>query len=886
MDLIRIFLSRCADLFRSRKLDADLDEELRAHIELAIEENLKRGMSKRQARTAALRDFGGVTQVRETYRTQRGLPFLEVLAHDLRFALRQFRKSPGFAMTAVLTLALGIGANTAIFSVVKAVLLAPLPYNDPSRIVAVWTTNPAKGGEPMPSTAADFAIWKQRSNSFEDLAPSYDDEKTLTGQGAPQFLIGYGVSASYLNVLGVQPQIGRLYTGQEDKPGGPRVALLSDHLWRTTFHADPTIIGKAITLDGTPHIVLGVMPPEFNYPPSVEVWTPAAMSASAFDDFNHTYIRILGRLKPGVTLEQAQKELNAVEAQTAAAHPDTDSGNRVVLVPLRQQLDGDIRKPLLILMGAAVLVLLIACANTAGLALARDAERQKEIAVRLALGATRVRLLQQFVTESLLMAAIGGAAGILLAFVGTHYLLTLFPNDVANLSIPSVTRIPIDRGVFLFALLTTLLTAFLSGIAPVLKVTHTETGGAMNGSTRAATPNRQSNRARSAVVATEIALSLMLLTGASLVVVSFQKVVNADLGFQPDHVLSLQLFLPPVPYPRADRHKMSAFVDEVVYRLTALPGVQSAAATNFLPLTGFWGTTNFLLRGQAQPKQGDAPEADNRVITPEYLRTMEIPLLRGRAFTDQDRAGGLPVAMINQTFARQYFKDTDPIGQELNLGTSEKPDWWRIVGVTADVKSFGQDQPTHADIYRPFDQKPFPIIAFTLRTESDPAAIVKTAEQTLWSVDPDLPVFKAIPMDILANQTLAVRRASSVLISGFAMLALVLACIGIYAAMAYAVTQRTPEIGVRMALGARRADVLRMVLGFGFRITLIGVAIGLAGALALSRLLGSLLFETSAISPLIFSLATGALVGIALLASLVPARRAASIDPMRALRAE
>jgi predicted permease len=879
-------LSRCAALFGRQKLDADLDEELGAHIDLAIEENLKRGMSERQARRAALREFGGVTQTKEAYRMQRGLPFLETLFQDLRYSLRQLRKSPGFALTAVLTLALGIGANTAIFSVVKAVLLAPLPYKDPSRIVAVWTTNPAKGGEPLPSTPAGFAIWKQRSNSFEDLAPSYDDEKTLTGQGAPQFLIGYGVSASYLNILGVQPQIGRLYTAQEDKPGGPSVALLSDHLWRTTFHADPTIIGKAITLDGTPHIVLGVMPHEFNYPPSVEVWTPAAMSASAFDDFNHTYIRILGRLKPGVTLEQAQKELNAVETQTAAAHPDTDGGNRVVLVPLRQQLDGDIRKPLLILMGAAALVLLIACANTAALALARDAERQKEIAVRLALGATRARLLQQFVTESLLMGAIGGAAGILLAFAGTHFLLALFPNDVANLSIPSVTQIPIDRGVFLFAVFTTLLTAVLSGIAPVLRAAQTEAGSAIHGSTRGTATDRQSNRLRSAVVATEVALSLMLLTGAGLVVASFNKVVNADLGFQPDHVLSLQVFLPPDRYPRADQHKTSAFVDEVVNRLTALPGVKSAAATNFLPLTGFWGTTNFLLRGQAQPKQGDAPEADNRIMTPDYLHTMGIPMLRGRAFTNEDQAGGLQVAMINQTFARQYFKDADPVGQELNLGTAEKPEWWRIVGVTGDVKSFGQDQPTHADIYRPFDQKSFPIIAFTLRTESDPAAMVKTAEQTLWSVDPDLPVFKAIPMDILANQSLAVRRASSALISGFALLALLLASIGIYAVMAYAVTQRTPEIGVRMALGARRGDVLRMVLGFGFRITLIGVAIGLAGALALSRLLDSLLFETSAISPLIFSSATGTLVGIALLASLIPARRAASIDPMRALRAE
>jgi predicted permease len=628
------------------------------------------------------------------------------------------------------------------------------------------------------------------------------------------------------------------------------------------------------------------MPARFNYPSTVQVWTPIAMATSAFDNYDRRYVRILGRLKAGVTIAEAQKAVNAVEAQIAALHPDTDGGNRVVLVPIREQLVGDIRRPLLLLMAAVGLVLLIACANTAGLALARDAERQKEIAVRLALGATRLRLLRQFVTESVVLAAIGGAVGIPLAFAGTHFLLTLFPNDVANLDIPKVTRIPMDQGVFLFAGATTLLTAILFGIAPVLKAMRAKADTAMNDTTRGSTADRRSNRSRNVVVISEVALSLMLLTAGGLVVASFERAVHADLGFQSDHLLSLELFLPPNRYPETDPTKRRVLVDEVTRRLNALPGVQSAGATNFLPLTGFWGTSTFLLRGQAPPKEGQGPEADNRVITPGYLHAMRIPLLRGRDFTTDDRAGSQQVAIINQTFASRFFKDKDPVGEELNLGAANKPDWWRIVGVVGDVKAFGQDQPTHADIYRPFDQVPFPIVAFTIRTATDPASMIKTTEQALWSTDPDLPVFKAIPMDLLADQSLAVRRASSLLVSAFAALALVLACIGIYGVMAYAVTQRTQEIGVRMALGAQRRDVLELIMGFGLRLTLLGVLIGLIGALISTRLLASLLFEVSAASPFAFLLPATLLVAVTVLAAYLPARRAASIDPMRALRAE
>jgi predicted permease len=555
MRKVRAMCLRLHGMFRADRADDELAAELESHLQLHIEDNLRAGMTEEEARRQALIRLGGLEQTKQAWRERRGLPWLETLWQDISFGLRMLRKNPGFAAVAVLTMALGIGANTAIFSVVRTVLLAPLPYKDSSRIVAVWTVNPRRGDQPVASSPADFAIWKQRSGVFEDLAPSYDNERTLTGQGAPEQLIGYAVSANYLRILGVEPRIGRLYTDREDQPGGPKVALLSDRLWRTAFQSDPNTAGRIITLDGSPYTVLGVMPPGFNYPTQVDVWTPAALAPAAFDDFRHTYVRILGRLRQGVDFSAAQRAVNTLEAQIAAAHPDTDGGNRIVLVPLREQLDGDIRKPLLILMGAVGIVLLIACANTAGLALVRDAARRKEVAVRLALGAARVRILRQFVTESLLLATMGGTAGLLLALAGTRLLLAIFPNDIANLHIPRVTAIPIDRGVLLFALAATLLTGFLCGIIPAMKAARAEAGDAMKEQGRGSTASRRSNRVRTAIIVTELALSLMLLTAAGLVVASFQRVVGADPGFQPRHVLSLQIFFPRTATPGRTRQR-------------------------------------------------------------------------------------------------------------------------------------------------------------------------------------------------------------------------------------------------------------------------------------------------------------------------------------------
>ena len=877
---------RTIGLLGLRRGEGGIDEELASHIAMDVEDGVRAGLSREEARRRALIRLGGAEQTRQAYRERRTVPWMERLEQDARFGLRVLRSSPGFTGTAVLTLALGIGAATAIFSVVKAVLMAPLPYRDLSRLVVVWTASPARGNDPLPDSPGDFLAWKQRAGVFEDLAPSYDSEMTLTGQGSPQFLMGYSVSANYLRILGVQPEIGRLYTDAEDIPKGRNLVLLSDALWRTRFGADAGILGRPITLDGKAFTVLGVMPHGFNYPTETEVWMPLQFDPGAYDDYAHTYIRAIGRVRSGITIAQAEKTLNAVEAQLATEHPDNDAGNHVVLVPLREQLDGDIRRPLLILMGGVGLLLLIACANTASLALARNAERQREIALRLALGATRFRLLRQFATENMMLAAAGGALGLGLASLGSRYLLALFPNDVANLSIPRLTAIPMDRGVFLFAVAITLATSFFFGMAPVLNATRTGADGALHESARAGASSRRSGRSRSAMVVAEISLSLLLLTVAGLLTASLRNAVRANLGFRSDHVFALEVLLPSDRYPFPEQTRTRALVAETVKRLAQLPGVESAGATNTLPLTGFWGVTQYLKRGQAPAKNVQPPEADDRSITPDYLRTMRIPIVRGRGITDADTMNAQHVILINETLAHLEFGERDPVGEELNLGTPEKPEWWQIVGVAGDVKAFGQDQPTHADIYRSFEQHPRPLIGFAIRTSNDPGAYLKSAEQALWSVDPALPVFKAIPMETLEAQSLAVRRSSSILMMGFAALALVLASIGVYGVIAYATTRRTREIGVRMALGARRLDVMWMTLGSGLRLTAIGVGLGLAGSLAASRLLAGLLFEMKPADPAIFSIAAVVLAAAAMLASFLPARRAASVDPIKALRTE
>ena len=804
------------------------------------------------------------------------------LLQDVRFALRQWRKNTTFTVIAATTLALAVGANTAIFSVVHAVLLAPLPYKQVERLVTIWGRNPSRGDLQFPISAGDFADWKQKNDAFEDIAASYDDEVTLTGAGEPRMVLGYAITPNYFRILGASPEMGRTFT-EEEARSKAQVAVLSDKFWRHTLQADPKILGRAITLDDKPYTIIGVMPPGFEFPPRTELWKPLSLSASS-GDYEHRYIRVLGRVKSGISMGEAQLRMNALEHQVAQEHPMTDAGNETWIEPLRHQLSGDIRLPLLALLGAVGLVLVIACVNVASLFLARAGDRRVEVSVRVALGASRSRLLRQFLCESLLLSLLGGVLGVVLALWSTPFLLSIFPNGVANLSIPRVEAIPVNTPVLLFALGITLVTGLMFGIAPAMQSAKADGNNALRES-RTSTSGIRSTRLRNVLVATEIALALVLLAGAGLMIESFRQVYAQDLGFHPDPVLALEVFLPRTRYPSEQPEKRTAFLSGVLAELGRVPGVASAAATNFLPLSGFWGVTDFTIEGNPRPADAVKPNADNRLITPGYFSTMGIGLVRGRDFRDADRSGREPVAIVNETFARRFFGTNDPIDQILEI-EDQHPERWRVVGIVSDVKSFGPEQVAHAEMFRPLAQVSFPLLAFVVRTSGDPAALLKPAQQAVWVVDKDQPVFDAMPMRALAAQSITLRRTSTILLAAFASLALVVAAVGLYGLIAYSVVRRTHEIGVRMALGARRSDVLRQVLRQGMTLVLAGEIAGSAVALLILQLVSGVLYGVSPRDPSTFSMVVLAFTMVALIACYIPARRATRVDPVVALRYE
>src|ERR1041384_2188130 len=806
---------------------------------------------------------------------------MDTFLKDLRFALRTMRRSPGFTSVAILALALGIGANSAIFSVVNSVLFRPLPYRDPNRLVMIWENHQQNGGpEREWASPADLKDWREQPQSFEHVAGLLGWGPTLTGSGEPEDLQGAAVSYDTFDMLGVAPAIGRAFTAADDNAGAERVALLSHQLWQRRFGSSPDVVGKPVTLGGVNFTIVGVMPRALSFPilNTSEIFTPPGpILATALKGCNRgcVVLRVIAKVKEGVSLQNAQAEMSTFAARIAEQYPDTSNGVGTLLVPLHEQLVGNVRLAMLVLLGAVALVLLIACANVANLLLSRAAAREKEVAIRAALGASRARLIRQHLTESLVLAVIGGAVGLLIAFWMVDVLVSFAPKGT-----PRLEEITVDIGVLAFTFAVAVATGLVFGLAPALLASRTNFNSALKEGGRDQRATSRGNRVRSALVIAEVSLALMLLVGAGLLIKSFINLQHVDPGFNPRAVLRADVGLPRTRY--ADRAQAAAFFKQLVDRVSTLPGVEVAGAVSTLPLSGEGTDTSFLIEGRPRPEANREPVAFYSKVTPDYFRAMGIRLQRGRVITDADTADSPKVVVISETMARRYFEGEDPLGKGLLFGKDRR----EIVGIVSDVKYFGLNLEARPAMYFSEQQYAERGMSLVLRTSGDSMSLASAVRSEVQTLDQNLAVSNVMPMEQLVSASLAEPRFVLLLLGVFAGAALVLSVIGVYGVVSYSVTQRSHEIGVRMALGAQIGDVLKLVLRQGMLLVGSGVAIGLGGAFVMSRLMESLLFGVGARDLITFAATALVLAGVALGACFVPARRAAKVDPMVALRYE
>jgi len=806
---------------------------------------------------------------------------MDTLLRDLKFSVRSLLKRPALTIIAIVTLAIGIGANSAVFSVVNALLLKPLPFPDPDRIVALWDKVPSRGVERNEVTVANYLDWRAQNRTFEQLGIYRWWSTNLTGANSPERVQGFQVTPNFLDIVGVKPLLGRGFSGEEDQPGKDAVALLTYSLWQRRFAADPDIVNKTIETNGVVRTVIGVMPPEFNYPKGAEIYAPLTITPELTRNrINHSYLGI-GRLKPGVSLAGARADLDTIASQLEKQYPETNTGRGVVIYPILQDTVRMYSTALWVMMAAVGFVLLIACANVANLMLARAAGRQREIAIRSALGASRFRIIRQLLTESVLLGVLGGMLGILVGYWGVDAVRAANPAEAARFA-PGWNHLGINLPVLTFTLLLSVLSGVLFGLAPAWQRSKPDLNSSLKeGGRQGATG---SHRLRGLLVVSEVALSLMLLISAGLLIRSFLQLVKTDAGFNSDSLLTMNLVLPAARYK--EEPQRAAFYSELLRRVEALPGVEVAAAVNHLPLGGSNSSTSFLIEGLPEPPPGQETSGRYRVCTPNYFKAMGIPVLKGRAFTDQDRAGSPPVIIVNETLARKYWPNTDAIGKRMRYtGPLEQNPWMQVVGVVKDVKH-EMNLPITEDFYVPHAQDAWQSMVLVAKTKVDPAAMAAPIRQQVWAIDKDQPVFDVKTMREVRAISLTLYSFSSVMLSIFAGVALLLAAIGIYGVMFFAVTQRTQEIGIRMALGARTTDVLKLIVRHGMLLALIGAAAGLAGAFAMTRLLASLLFGVTPTDVWTFSLVTTGLLMVALAACFIPARRATKVDPLVALRYE
>jgi predicted permease len=877
--MIRRFIDRLRAVAGGKQAERELDDELRFHFDKQTEANLSLGMTPEEARRQALVALGGIDKTREEYRDALGVRLLSDLVQDVCYALRQMRRSPGFTAVVILTLALGIGANTALFSVVDAVLLRPLPFRNADRLVMVWETNQARGFSRNVVSFPNYEDWQRQSPAIAAFSPLKSGAVTLTGQGPAEPLLAAVVSARLFAMLGVQPIGGRVFQLNEDRSGADRVVLISRYLWQTRFGGEFSAVGHQLVLNDRTYAVVGVVP-DFELPDlgKPEVWLP--LSAGLEDwrqlgnlaDRGSRFLEVIAEVQRGVTIEQARADLQTIAARLADAYPQSNRGWSVGLVPLQEQVTGNVRPALLALRGAVGLVLLIACANVANLLLARAAARQREMAVRLALGASPLRLIRQMLTESVLLSLIAGGCGCLLAAWAIKGVTHFGPQ-----TLPRLNEVRLDGAVIVVAVLISLFTGIVFGIAPALAAMRSDVQASLQHGGRAGSGVRQ-QRLRQVFVGVEIALSVMLVVGASLAVRSFLRLMATDPGFAPEHAFAALV----VPPPDMSPARRAALYEELLARVNRLPGVESAGATQVLPLRpGGW-TTSFAIEGE--PDAAERPEVGLVRVAGDYFCALRIPLLRGRAFTPHDRAGAPGVVIINEAFARRFFLSRNPIGARLRLSNTEPP--IEVVGVVGNANQQRLDLPATPALYVPYAQQPRASLTLVIRAAGDPAGLASALRQVVSDVDRNQPVAYVTTMDELIDQSLAPRRYPALLLAAFAVLALILAAVGVYGVMSYAVAQRTREIGIRMALGAQWSDVIVLVLRQALMVSCGGIAVGSVAALSLARIMRGLLYGITSTDPVTFIGVPLLLLAISVLAAFMPAQKASRTDPVITLRYE
>jgi putative ABC transport system permease protein len=884
---------RLRALFQKNAMDLELNEELRFHIENEVEKYKRAGMREDAARRRARVAFGGQEQIREDCQDARGISFLETTIQDVRYSLRAMRKNPGFFSIAALTLALGIGASIAVFSLVNTILLKPLPYPNANRVVMLWREGPLAGIGDMPWAPGEYSILAKAATAFQNLGAFKKDRFNRTGLSNPELLEGVRASAGFFPVLGISPLLGRTFTAEEDQPGHDHVTILSNRLWRSRFGGDASIVGKTVILNGYPYTVIGVMPASFTFPnqdgippildlpKETQLWVPLALPAAGPTGANE--LGVIGQLKPNGTTAMVVQDMKIFERGLEKQIPQ-EKGWSSGVVLLAQQTVTDARRPLLLLLGAVSVVLLIACANVAGLTLNRSLGRRRELTLRSALGAGRSRSVRQLMTESLLLAFVGGLMGILFGETSL-YLVKHFGPD----SIPHLHEAGLDLQVIVYALCLTFITGVLFGLAPAVGATRMNVVEALKEGGQRAGGSATAPRIRNALLIAQIAMALVLVIASGLLVRTFYSMLGSDAGFDATRVVTFELPLPTPKY--ADTTRMAQLYQQVLLRLQSVPGVRSAGLASVVPMGGAPDGTLIRMPEHPAKDPSEQPYANYSFASPGYFATIGTPLLRGRDFSDADTLNSVPVTIITSSMAKKYFHGENPIGKQVGVGLTKIPAR-TIIGVVADIKHASLREQPDPEMFVPYTQNEIKIwpsmqaMQFAVRTKTDQTAITESVRQTVHAVDPDLPVAKFETLATLVDRSMTADRFSMLLVGSFGLLALILASIGMYGVISYSVLQRTPEIGVRMALGAQRTQIFVMVLRQASRLAVAGIAIGLIAALGATRLMARFLYGVQPADPVTFAAVSLLLASVVFLACYVPARRAMKVDPMIALRYE